>query len=164
MRANPGKHRMKHLFSKTPGIGIVARAMVAIEQRLTLWQCVFRAMLKFAVSGFQTEGRQYGGMCDGAEREDGDCRWQSGYFILQKRVAGADFDWQWFVLRRQTFDGIGDAAILEAQCIACGKRMWRGRETKLVQCFIQQNAGMVAGKGPPGAVCAMEPGGESNNQ
>ena len=164
MRANAGKHRMKHLFSKAPGIGIVTRAMVTIEQRLTLWQCVFRSVLKFAVPGFQTERRQHGGVRDSAKREDGNSRWHPGNFMLQKRVAGSDFDWQRLVLRRQTFDGIGDPAIPEPQCIVGGKRVWRGREAKLVQCFIQQYSRMVAGEGAACSVGTMEPGCQPNDQ
>jgi len=67
-------------------------------------------------------------------------------------VAAPDFLRQRLVLRRQAFHRIADAAVLQQQRIVGALRYRKAGKTELMQRAIQDYAGMVAGKRPPGAV------------
>ena len=137
MLADMGKHRVKHVHGEPSGIGIVARAMIAIEKQLAAGQHVPGAMLELAVPGLQTNRREGSCMGDGTERKDG-CRGrQTGQFVLQKTVAGAYFNGQRLVLWRQAFDRIGDAAIFQSQTIVGTDRYRFGGESESVERLIQ---------------------------
>ncbi len=85
-------------------------------------------------------------------------------FFGQKMVAGADFLWQRFVLRRQAFHGIGDATVQEPQRIILRDGGGLAGKSVTVQGVVEQDAGVVAREGAARPVCAVHAGGKTDDE
>ncbi len=103
-------------------------------------------------------------MRNAAEGHDQGAFWQHGQFGLEISVAAANLGRQRLVARGQALHRIADAAIDETKAVA-GRHGFRARgETVRVQRAVQQDSGVIAGKGSSGPVRAMQARRESHDQ
>jgi hypothetical protein len=83
-------------------------------------------------------------------------------------MAGTNFTWFWLVLRGQAAHCIGDTAAAQVQSwVGISSRIQRfgtTGKTVFMQRAIQQLACKIAAEWPTGAVRAVHPGSQSNNQ
>lgn len=71
MRANGGEDSFEHIGCEDAGVGIVAGAMVAIEQCDAVCKGVRGAVTKRMGAAFLAEGREYAFVSDAPECDDG---------------------------------------------------------------------------------------------
>ena len=102
-------------------------------------------------------------MCDPAQRDDGAQPRHGLDRPQQKLPAGVDLDRQRLVLRRHAAHRIADAAVHQRQPVVWPGVIRAGRKAVVEQRGVEQVAGIVAGEWPPGAVGALDPGGEADN-
>jgi hypothetical protein len=89
---------------------------------------------------------------------------QVAKFIREKTIAGVDFRTYRLVVRRQALDRIRNAAVDKSQIIIGRHGLRVAAEAEFMQRFVQQYAGMVAGKRPPRAVCAVHSRRKANDK
>ena len=153
---------MKRGLSQAFGIGIVARAMITIEELMTARELMCRRMPKFSGRFFHADGHQYRIMRDAAERHDGRAPGQFGNLIFKILITSADFSWRGFILWRQTFHRVTDTTVDEFEVVVhvpCGgERIGLRREAEMMQARIQQLASGISRKWPSSAIGAMHTG------
>src|SRR5687767_10016823 len=66
--------------------------------------------------------------------------------------------------RRQTLDGIRDAAVAEPQAIVRADGYQVTSKSISMQRFVEQDTGVVSGEWPAGTVCAVMAGREAHDQ
>ena len=155
---------MKGLGRQAPGIGVVTAAMIAIDQHLAVGQWMTRVVCKCVCTLLDAQRHQHRLVCNAAQREDDLYLRRIRKFVGKKTIAGFDLDGFRFVFWRQAFDGVGNATTVERESVISTHRLRLARKAELMQGFVKQDAGMIAGKRSPGAVGAMHAGGEADDQ
>ena len=89
---------------------------------------------------------------------------QSGDAADQELTAGGNLGRRRLVLRRHAADRIRDHAIDQLERLGRGDVVAPAGKPDLEQRAVEQLAGVVAEKGPPGAVCALQPGSEADDE
>ncbi len=147
--------RMEHRCGEPPGIGVVTAAVIAVEERRPVWQCVPCAMGKRQRRTLQAQRLQRRVVRDAAQCKDGTARGQRGKIRRKVAVARANLRRRGLVVRRQAFDGIRDPAIDEFEpVIAVGPDRPRG-EAVPMQCRVKENPGVVSRERPSAGIGAM---------
>ena len=121
-------------------------------------------MTECVISKPQVQRTQYGIVCQPAQGDDDRGIRQPVQFSAQIAVAGRDLLEHWFVLRRQTFNGIGDPATAQFQAVVARHRYGFVAVAEFIQRFVQQDAGIVTGKRAPGGIGAMHAGCQPDDQ
>ena len=112
------EHGFEHRGCQSSGLGVVAAAVVGIDQYTAVEQ-VFCGMAEFISRLFQTKAHDDGFVCDAAQCNDDVIIRQSFQLFAQPVVTGIDFRCDGFVLWRQALDRIGDAAVDQLEIIVC---------------------------------------------
>jgi hypothetical protein len=90
--------------------------------------------------------------------------WQGLDLGGEVRGAVAEFLWERLVAGRGAADDGGDPGVAELETVVAGDGQWSGGEAKLVEDWIHEVAGAVAGKGSAGSVGSVGPGGEAEDE
>ena len=106
-----GEHGSEHRRRQPSGIGVVARAVIAVGQQQPGLHAVNGAVPEGMERQALAQRSQYRSMGDAAQRQDGFQLRQARDLIHQERAAGGDFRRRRLVLRRHAAHRIGDAAI-----------------------------------------------------
>ena len=94
-------------------------------------------------------------MRDSAECQDRGTSRQLRQVGDEECIAIADLGWQRLVCGRQTLDRIGDPRPDQLQAIVDARRHGSCGETKLEQCCVQQQPGVIARERTPAGVSPM---------
>src|SRR3990170_8952241 len=155
--ARPLEYGTEHGRRESPGLGVVAAAVIRIEQVSILRQAVVRAVPEPVRQNLEAERLQDGGVRDDPERQHYRPARERLELALEINVARCNLGGQRLVVRRQTLDRVRDAAALESQPVVGGDGFGALGKAEAVKRLIQQNAGVVSGERPPGAVGAVQP-------
>ena len=123
MRHDGVERGVEHRRSQAARIGVVAAAVIAVDQQPAAVQRMRGAVREGERRGFQRKRAQRRFVRDAAERQDRAALRHARQVGCEVVVAGADFDGRGLVCRRQALDRIGDAAVDEAQAIIASR--WR---------------------------------------
>ena len=157
------EHGAEHLRRQHAGVRVVARAVIAREQRHVADSCA-AAMLERRAPTSSPQRRHHAVMRDAAEREDRAQVLHLGDGRLEKIAAGVDLGRRRLVLRRHAAHRVGDAAIDQRQAVVGPRLVVAAREAEFAERLVEQVAGIVAGEGPAGAVGALQAGREADDQ
>ena len=131
--------------------------MIRVEQA-KLPEVVQRRVREFIVYLPSTQCLDHGTVRNAAEGQDDRRRGQQRQFFGKKAIAGIDLGADRFVIGRQAFHRVRNAAIDQRQRIIGGFRMIVRTEPVFVQHLVQENARMIAGEWTPGAVGTVQAG------
>ena len=163
VRRDVVEHRVEHRLGETPGVGVVAAAVIAVEQHPAAVERVPRAVTEYERGGRQPERHSDRAVRDAPEREHRAAGGEVGEFRRKIRVAVTDFRRQWLVRRRQALHRIGDPALDEREPILPIERHRSRCEAVAVQRPVEQDARMVAGERSPGGIRAVQAGREPDD-
>lgn len=168
------KHILEHGRGQAAGIGVVARAMKAIDKGhgvshrtcSPVYGCdrVNRAMAERVSRFAQLQRGEDLVVCNAPECNKHAQVWELGQAAFEKRPAGLNFRRCRLVLWRHTADRICDHAVYQLQSVlgCCAVRA-DGKAGFQERC-IEQIAGVIAGKGASGFVGTLQPRGQADNQ
>ena len=108
---------MKHIRGQPACLGVIATAMIGIDQGSFPGECMYLAMSKCVVFLFQRQAFDYRSMGDPAQ---GQYRCSAGHgiqFSGQIGIAGCDLASQGLVSRGQAFYRVGNPAMFQAQAV-----------------------------------------------
>lgn len=162
--ARPGEYRVEHLCGESPGLGVVAAAVVRIEQHTLARKHVAGAVGKSSLRRFDARRAQHGGMGNATQRDDDSHSRQRGELSGQVGIAQPDLVRQRLVGWRQTLDCVRDPAVAQPQAVTRGQGFGAARKTVRMQRAVEQDAGVIAGKRSPGAIGAMQSRRQTNDQ
>ena len=161
--AHARKHRAKHLRRQHAGVGVVARAVIAGEQRerpdLRAAAMAERGLLQLVA---QRAHRRL--VRDAPQRDDGAQLRHLRDGGFEKIPAGVDLRRRRLVLRRHAAHAVGDAGVDQFETVIRPRLEHAAGEAVFLQRRVEQVAGIVAGERPPGAVGAAHAGGEADDQ
>ena len=161
----PTDDRLEHLRRQAAGLGVVAAAMIRVEQHPIGAEGVLGRVREPVCSGGEAAGAQHGRVCEPARARESPapagsqrvppsgnrCRSLissgSGLFAGGRHLTA-------LVMR----------TLRERKPIVAPTELRRARQTELEQRPVQQNAGVIAGEGPSGAVGAVHAGRETDDQ
>ena len=103
-------------------------------------------------------------MCDPAKCEYDSALRQGAQFVRKIGIAVIDLGADWFVIGRQTFNGIRNTAFRQYKIVIGSNRLPMGTEAKLMQHLIEKNAGVISGERSPRCIGAVHTGRETNNK
>ncbi len=170
------EHLLEHVGSQSPGLRIVAAAVIAVIQRQT---AVFPAIGRFPVRqlmnravaervSFRPDAERHEdslmGDCSQSEQRKTAVRYEIVYLGREITIALAHLLWLGPVFRGKAFHRIGDPAPRELQVIVCGSGTRVTGEAKSMKCTVKQDTGKITGKRPAGAICPVHAGGEPDNE
>src|SRR5262245_37959815 len=164
MMADRVEDGAEHRRGEPPSLRIIAAAVIAIEQHDLALERVPGAMPERVQRVSRARRSHHCAMCDDAQRQYRRAIRQHAHLPAQIAIAAPHFVRPRTIRGREALDRIGDAAMVEAQAVARMLRCRAAGESKAMQRFVEQDAGMVPGKGPAGAVRAVHPGSESDDQ
>lgn len=130
--------------------------MVAIEQHLVVVQFVLRAVGEGVRALFGIEDCKDLVVSDAAKRDNSYQFWKAINLCGEEWSACFDFVGRWFIRRWHASDRVGDHAVFEREPVVRRRFVSSSRKPKLFQCCVQEVAGVIAGEGPPRAVCAAD--------
>ncbi len=156
-------HGAEHVSRQNSGVGVETRAMIAVEEIHARGQTVDRAMGKGRLGELATECFHCRLVGDGAERQHHAQVGKSGKARFKERPAGPHLRTRRSVGRRHAAHGVGDEDILEHQAIVGMLGIMAGCKAKGQQRVIEEEAGMVACEGPPGAIGPRKPRREADD-
>ncbi len=149
------KHLVEHVGRQAAGVGVVAAAVIAIEQQEAPLNLVFCRVRELEICLAGADRLDDGTMGDAAECQHDGRIWQCPEFRCEEFVTGVYLGTDRLVIGRQALDSIGDPAIDQSQFIV-GRQGFRvAGEAELVQRLVEKHAGVVTGKRPAGAVGAV---------
>ena len=160
---HPREHGAKHVRCQHAGVGVVARAVVAVVKLERPGQ-VNGAVRERRGGAAQFQHFQQAVMRHTAKRDD---RAQARHPLDRrgkKRTTRIDLRRQRLVLRRHAAHRVADAAIDQPQSIVGPCLILTFSESVSQQRRIEQVAGIVAGEGTPGAVGALQARCEADDQ
>jgi len=157
------KHLFEHLHGQPSRVGVIAAAMIAIDQHPAVGQFMFGTMREFIVDQPSAQMSHEAVMRDLAQRNENAEAWQRINLAREKLAAGIDFLWQGLVLGWQALDRINNDRAVEGQAIIRPAVILSVTEPKFVERREQKVARPVAGKGPSSAVGPVFSGGQANN-
>src|SRR5262249_25701851 len=111
------EYAFEHRSRQLAGVRVVARAVIAVGQKLAVWQHVKRAMFEGESRFPLTDRRQHGAMRDLTESEDRAQPWHRRDLGDQELAAGADFVRQRLIFGWHAACGVADAAIDEDKSV-----------------------------------------------
>ena len=155
------EHIGKHRRRQAPGVRIVARAVVAIDEIPSIGQRMDRTMRERVSRQPRTGSTKRRVMRNSAERDDDPQIWQSGELPFEEGAAVRDFGGRRLVLGRQAFDAVDDNRPLKAQPIVDARVVNALTQSELGKRREQQVASIVAGKWTPRPVRPMLSGREA---
>lgn len=126
--------------------------MIAVSQQPTLGQRMQSTVPEGEESAAQTECGDYGGVGDGAKRQDRSDPIRRGQFAGEKAAASRDLGRLRLILRRNTTHGIGDACPMEHETIIRPGIVDTSSKPEFSQGIVEQRARVIAGEWSPGAV------------
>ena len=138
--------------------------MIAVEQDKSVGQRVPRAMRKGEVAPLKSKCIEDAVMGDAADRQQRAQTRQSGDAADQELTAGGDLGRRRLVLRRHAADRVRDHAIDQLERLGRGDIVASAGKPDLEQRAVEQLAGIVAEEGPAGAVGALQPGSEPDDE
>ena len=159
-----GEHVTEHGFGQAAGIRVVAGAVVAVGEHQAGREPVQSSMTKGPAGAPLPECRENRIVCYDAKSKHGSKVRESGNFGLQKLPAIGDLCANRLVRWRHTPDGVGDAASDQPQAVVRPPVEVTLRQPEGRQGRIQEVAREVAGEGSAGAVRALQPRSQANNQ
>ena len=165
---DPCEDGAKHLRRQHAGIGVVARAVIAVEQdeamRPLAGQDEFAAVAKGQPGRRLPECACHAVVGDTPERDDGPQIRHGGERRLEKDPAGADFERRRLVFRRHATHGISDQSIGEDEAVVGALRIDAGSETEIEQRLVKQVAREVAGEWASGTIGAAHAGRQADDE
>ena len=161
--AHCSKHRAKHLRRQHAGVGVVARAVIAREQRERADRSA-AAMLEGRRRALGAERLHRRLMGDAAERHDDAQLLHFRDGGDEKFAAGVDLRRCRLVLRRHAAHAVGDAGVNQLKRVVGARLEGAAGETVFLHGGVEQIAGEVAGERPSGAVGAAQARGEADDQ
>ena len=108
---------MKHSRGQLARLGVIAAAMVRIDQASFSGECMNIAMGKCVVFLFQRQTFDYRSMGDPTQGQDYSSFGHGVQFSGQIGIAGGDLIAQGFVFRGQAFYRVGNPAMFQAQAV-----------------------------------------------
>ena len=147
-----------------PGIGVVARTMVAVRQQAAAGEPVQGAVGERPGGAFLAQRGKHRIVGDAPERQHRTAFRQVFEFAREEGAAGGHFRADGPVLRRDAAHRIDDAAAGGREAVFGMAAIAPPRQAELEQRCEQQVAGIVAGKGPAGPVRAAQAGREADDQ
>jgi hypothetical protein len=138
--------------------------MIRVQQHTAPAQVMFSSVRKAMGTRGQIARAKHRSMCDGAQREDNAHLGALRKFRTQELIACLDFRGQRFVRRGHALHRVRDAGVQEPEAVVRGRRNWAAGEAKFVQCPVEQDPRMIAGKWPARAIGAMQPRRESDDK
>src|SRR5207237_9492101 len=114
MPRDRNRHLLEHRRRQAPGIGVVAAAVIAVEQPRAALDGVLGAVAERVSARAEPERAQGGVMRDAAEREDGRARGKRGQLGRQIRVALPNLRRLRLVSGWQGLDRVGYADVAES--------------------------------------------------
>ena len=150
-------NRFEHWRGKAARLRVVATAVKTVKEGY--WTPMG---LKLMSSGMgermggrsQTQCHQHCVVRDAAQRQN--CLGTAHDDLFRQiSVAAPDLGRQRFIARWQAFDGVGDTAVEQAQAVSGFRGTRVACITEFVQCRVEQNAGVITGEGPAGAIRPM---------
>ncbi len=151
-----GEHRFEHRGGQFSSVGVEARAVIAVGEQPAVRQRVNGAVPKPEQCPALAECGQNRAVRDRTQRHKGAQPRRGRNLRGQKFPAIGDFTGFGFVLRRHAAHRVGDPCPDERQPVIRPGVVIALGEPEFVQGGIEQRAGMVAGKRPPGAVGAAQ--------
>ena len=139
----------------TPGVGVVARAMIAVEQperAPAAVDFVFGAVSEGCARETGRAGAQHALVRDAAKRHHRIEVLQRSDALEQEGPAGRDLGRRWLVGRRHAADRVGEDAIDQRQPVIRPLVVMPLGETPMAERLVQQVAGPVAREWTPGHV------------
>lgn len=150
------EYGFKHAQRQSPCVGIVAGAMIAVEQSNSAALVMFCPMPERRVLGAPTERGKGRVVRDPAEAQD---RLDLRHGLDPRRMkfaTSADFRRRRLVFRGDAADGIGDHRILEPQAVAGIGGINTLGESEFQQGRVEQVARVIAGEGTTRPVGALQ--------
>jgi N-carbamoylputrescine amidase len=161
----PFEHRLEHGGGQSPGILVVARAVIAIEHhRPAAGQAVLGQMREPRLGQAPAQRLDDRSVRDLAQRDDDRQPGQRGEFLLQEGAAGADFVGRRLVLGRQALDRVQDHRAVQRQAVIDPRVEIPLGQPEPGERAIEQRPGAIAGKGAAGAMRAMLAGGQADDR
>ena len=157
------KHAAEHVRRQDPGVGVVTRAMIAVV-KFHVAGLVDRAVRERRRGAAQAERLQRRFVRNAAERHDRAQPWHRSQCRDEEWPAGVDLRRQRLVLRRHAVHRVADPAIDQRQPVVGPGLIDALGEAVFEQRGIEQVAGEIAGEGTPGAVGALQPRREADDQ
>src|SRR5262245_9663434 len=164
MLADGVEDAVEHHRGKPPRLRIVAAAVIAIEQHDATLELVPGAMPERMRRLSRARRGQHGAVRDDAQREYRCTVRKRADFRSQITVAAPHLVRPRMVRGRQALHRIGDTAVTEPPAVPGVLRDRAAGEPMTMQRFVEQDAGMVPGKGAAGAVRAVQAGGQAHDQ
>ncbi len=154
---------VEHRFGEAPRLGVVAAAVIAVEETHAVGQVVDRVVREPARARLQPERHENRIVRDAAERQNRSRRSLSQLFG-EVAVARARLGRGRLVLRREAFHRIRDAAPGELQPVAGVGAARVIRESVRVKRAIKEDPGIVTRERTPCPVRAVHPRGETDDE
>src|SRR5215831_20322833 len=112
-----GHHRLEHLRREAPRGGVVAAAMIRIDEPACRIECVLAPVAERERGAREPERHEQRIVSYPAERDVDACRAQSAELRFEVAIAAAYFSRQGLVLGRHALDRVHDADVDEAQSV-----------------------------------------------
>ena len=149
---------LEHRLGEHPGRGVVAAAMIRVDEVPRLVEPVLAAVTEGKLAALEPAGHEEGVVPHPAERQHHPDALERGELGLQVHVAGADLVRQRLVAGGNALDRIDDARLPQLEPIVRRDRLRPRREPCLVKRAIEKLPRIVAGERPPGPVRPVQPG------
>jgi hypothetical protein len=163
------EYARKHWPIKPSGVGIAQRGMVAAEKMETVGQGILGTVGETVVGSSRYDPcvKQMGEIAipgDFSEADDDSDAWECSDLGGEMRGAVADLLRGGFVAGRGATDDRGDPGVAELEAVVAGDSKGFVSETEIVEDWVHEVAGAVAGERAAGAVGTVGTGSESNDQ
>jgi hypothetical protein len=129
-----------------------------------IWQAMVPTVSEGIVGLGQLQRPHHRPMGYRAKRHDNATGADRSKLASQVLVAAIHLGGGRLVLGRQALDRIGDTAVPQHQTVVPRRRDRSVREAIIVECLIEQNAGMVAGERTSTGIGAVHAGGETDHE
>src|SRR3990170_1662219 len=159
-----GNDLLEHGCGQPPGIGVLAGAMIAVEQDKPARKRVPGAVGEGEIALLQLKRIQDGIMGDAADRQERGEIGQCGDTADQECAASGNLLWLRLVQGRHAAHCIRDHAVDQLKLIGRGGIVTPACQPQLEKRAVEKLAGMVAEKGTSRAVGALQTRRESNNE